>query len=78
MMHVIDFKIRKLRQDHLAISGALFVEIDIGKRREGRLQRSQALYGGLRTRIFLVIQRQRAMLAIDRYNALSKWHPSAG
>src|SRR5690348_13561129 len=59
-----------LLQDQIAVRGALVVERIVRHRGEGRLQRGEPLHRGLRPRIFLLVQREAAVLAIDRNKAL--------
>jgi len=69
-MDEVDLESGIFLQDQAAIGSALVVERIVGDRRECRLQPGQRLDRGLRPRIFLVVERQAAVLAVDRDKAL--------
>src|SRR5690606_19648614 len=58
--------------DQLAESGAGVIDRVIHETAEGRLQLGDALQRGFRTRIFFAVQRQAAVVAIDRNQALGE------
>ena len=70
MMHEVDVEIGIFRQDELAVGRSPVVDRVVGDRRKGRLQAGQTLHRGLRPRIFLAIEREAAVLAINRNEAL--------
>ena len=69
-MHEIDLEVGIFLQDQVAIGGALVVERIVRHRRERRLQTGQPFERGLRPRIFLPVEREAAILAMDRNQAL--------
>ena len=69
-MDVVDLETGMLLQDQVAIGGALVVERIIRHRRECRLQRGETFQRGLRPRILLLVEREAAVLAINRHEAL--------
>src|SRR6478736_6597920 len=58
-----------LVEDELAIGRALVVEHIVGNRRKCRLQAGQSFQRGLRPRIFLTVEREAAVFAVDRHEA---------
>ena len=57
-------------QNQIAVGRALVVQRIVRHRREGRLQAGKPLQRGLRPRIFLAIQREAAVFAMDRHETL--------
>src|SRR6185437_2178024 len=72
VVHELDVDVRVLLQDQAAESGPIFADLDVGHRLERRLQAGQALGGGLRPRELLVVERQVAVLVVDRHQALGE------
>ena len=70
MVHEVDVEVGILIEDELAIGRALVVECIIGNRRKRRFQTSQTFERGLRPRIFLAVEREAAVLAKNRHEAL--------
>src|SRR4029077_20561576 len=69
MMYEIDIEIGIFFQDEIAIGRALVVERIIRHRSEGRLEAGKPFERGLRPRIFFTVEREAAVLAMDRYQA---------
>ena len=59
-----------LFEDQVAVGRAFVVERIVGDRGKGRLQSGQPFERGLRARIFLAVERETAVLAVDRHEAL--------
>ncbi len=72
MVHEVDVEVRIFLQDQAAIGLALVVERIVGHRGERGLQRAQPLHRGLRPRILLTVEREAAVLAMDRDQALGR------
>src|SRR3569833_2134391 len=70
MVHEIDVEVGVFVEDELTIGRALVIERIVRDRGECRLQTGKSLQGRLRSWVFLAVQRQAAVLAIDWYEAL--------
>src|SRR5689334_4253433 len=70
VMHEVDVEVGIFVEDELAIGRSPVVERIICNRRKRRLQAGQPFERGLRPRVFLAVEREAAILAKNRHEAL--------